>query len=157
YLPRMEIRHTSASERGQIFLPKVNLLLLIAVLALVLGFRTSNSLGAAYGIAVTGTMSLTTGLACFYMVRIRRWNLALAAVVFGAFLAVDLSFFGANMLKVADGGWAPLLIGATTYLVMSTWTAGRRAVLSRRSEDSLPLDMFLAGLKPDRPLRVPGT
>jgi KUP system potassium uptake protein len=157
YLPRMEIRHTSASERGQIFLPKVNLLLLIAVVAVVLGFKSSGNLGAAYGIAVTGTMTLTTSLALLYMIRGRRWNLILAGMVFGGFLLVDLSFFGANMLKVAEGGWAPLLIGSVTYLIMSTWTAGRRAVMSRRSEEAMPLDMFLDGIRPDRPARVPGT
>src|SRR5215469_8267684 len=157
YLPRMEVRHTSASERGQIYVPKINLLLLIAVVALVLGFKSSGALGSAYGIAVTGTMSLTTSLALFYMVRVRGWNPLFAFLLFGIFLLVDLSFFGANMLKVAEGGWAPLLIGGTAYLIMSTWTKGRRAVMGRRSEESLPLEMFLAGLKPDRPIRVPGT
>lgn len=157
YLPRMEIRHTSASERGQIYVPKINLLLLIAVVALVLGFKTSGSLGAAYGIAVTGTMSLTTSLALIYMVKVRGWNPLFAGLLFGMFLLVDLGFFGANMLKVAEGGWAPLLIGAAAYLIMSTWTKGRRAVMTRRSEEALPLDMFLSGLKPDRPVRVPGT
>jgi len=157
YLPRMQIRHTSASERGQIYVPKVNFLLLVAVLALVLGFKTSGSLGAAYGIAVTGTMTLTTSLALLYMVRVRRWNPFLAGGLFGLFLIVDLSFFGANMLKVAEGGWAPLLIGVTAFLIMSTWTTGRQAIMARRSEESLPLDMFLSGLKPDRPVRVSGT
>jgi KUP system potassium uptake protein len=157
YLPRMEVRHTSASERGQIYVPKINLLLLIAVVALVLGFKTSGSLGAAYGIAVTGTMSLTTSLALLYMVRVRGWNPLFAGLLFGLFLLVDLAFFGANMLKVAEGGWAPLLIGISAYLVMSTWTTGRRAVMTRRSEESLPVEMFLSGLKPDRPIRVPGT
>jgi len=157
YLPRMIIRHTSASERGQIYVPKVNQMLLVAVIALVLGFKSSGSLGAAYGIAVTGTMALTTSLAFLYMVRVRGWNPLLASAIFGLFLLVDLSFFGANMLKVADGGWAPLLIGVVSFLVMSTWTKGRSLVLARRSEESLPLDMFLAGLKPDRPVRVKGT
>ena len=157
YLPRMQIRHTSASERGQIYVPKVNFLLLVAVLALVLGFKSSGNLGAAYGIAVTGTMTLTTSLALLYMVRVRRWNPFLAGGLFGLFLLVDLSFFGANMLKVAEGGWAPLLIGVTAFLIMSTWTTGRQAIMARRSEESLPLDMFLSGLKPDRPVRVSGT
>ena len=91
------------------------------------------------------------------MVRVRGWNPLFAGLLFGLFLLIDLSFFGANMLKVAEGGWAPLLIGFAAYLIMSTWTKGRRAVMARRSEDSLPLDMFLSGLKPDRPVRVPGT
>ena len=157
YLPRMQIRHTSASERGQIYVPKINFLLLIAVLALVLGFKSSGNLGAAYGIAVTGTMTLTTSLALLYMIRVRHWNPFLAGGLFGLFLLVDLSFFGANMLKVAEGGWAPLLIGVTAFLIMSTWTTGRQAIMARRSEESLPLDMFLSGLKPDRPVRVSGT
>jgi KUP system potassium uptake protein len=157
YLPRMLIRHTSASERGQIYVPKINLLLLIAVVALVLGFKSSGNLGAAYGIAVTGTMSLTTTLAMLYMVRVRGWNPLPTALLFGLFLLVDLSFFGANMLKVAQGGWAPLLIGVTAFLVMSTWTQGREALMSRRRDVSLPLDMFLAGIKPGRPDRVKGT
>ena len=158
YLPRMQIRHTSASERGQIYVPKVNFLLLVAVLALVLGFKTSGNLGAAYGIAVTGTMTLTTILALLYMVRVRRWNPFLAGGLFGLFLLVDLSFFGANMLKVAEGGWAPLLIGVTVFLVMSTWTTGRQRAHGAaqrgracRSTCSSPAS------SPTGRVRVPGT
>jgi KUP system potassium uptake protein len=157
YLPRLEVRHTSAKERGQIYVPKINFLLLIAVVALVLGFKSSSNLGSAYGIAVTGTMSLTTMLALLYMVRVRGWNPLLAFAVFGAFLTIDLAFFGANMLKVADGGWAPLLIGSLAFLVMSTWVKGRTAVLTLRRDESLPLEMFLKGIRPDHPARVKGT
>jgi KUP system potassium uptake protein len=157
YLPRMEIRHTSARERGQIYVPKINLMLLVAVVALVLGFKSSSNLGAAYGIAVTGTMSLTTMLAFLYMLRVRCWSPVLAYILFGVFLVVDLAFFGANMLKVTKGGWAPLLIGIVTFTVMSTWTTGRAAIMARRREENMPLEMFLGGLRPDRPLRVEGT
>ncbi len=157
YLPRLQIMHTSAQERGQIFVPKINTLLLFAVVALVLGFRSSGNLGSAYGIAVTGTMSLTTILAFIYMVKVRKWNPIPATLVFGAFLAIDVAFFSANILKVADGGWAPLLIGGITYTVMSTWVAGRRALTAKRRDESLPLDLFIKGIRPGHPERVKGT
>jgi len=157
YLPRLLIRHTSAHQQGQIFVPKINLLLLICVVTLVLGFKSSAALGSAYGIAVTGTMTLTTILAATYLVRVRGWNRTATLALFAVFLTVDLAFFSANMLKVSDGGWAPLLIGGVTFLVMSTWTRGRKALVARRSEDSLPLDMFLAGIRPGHPQRVRGT
>lgn len=157
YLPRMQILHTSAQERGQIFVPKINTLLLFAVVALVIGFRSSGNLGSAYGIAVTGTMSLTTILAFIYMVKVRKWNPILAIALFGAFLTIDLAFFCANMLKIADGGWAPLLIGSSTYIVMSTWVKGRQALTTKRRDESLPLDLFIKGLKPGHPARVKGT
>jgi KUP system potassium uptake protein len=157
YLPRLLIRHTSVQQQGQIFVPKINLLLLIGVVTLVLGFKSSAALGSAYGIAVTGTMTLTTILAAIYLVRVRGWNRIATLALFAVFLIVDLAFFSANMLKVADGGWAPLLIGAVTFLVMSTWTKGRKALIARRSEDSLPLDLFLAGIRPGHPERVRGT
>ncbi len=157
YLPRLQILHTSAQERGQVFVPKINSLLLVAVVSLVLGFKSSSNLGAAYGIAVTGTMSLTTILAFIYMVRVRRWNPLLASALFGVFLIVDVAFFSANILKVADGGWAPLLIGTATFVVMSTWTKGRAALTAKRRDESLPLELFLKGLKPGHPTRVKGT
>jgi KUP system potassium uptake protein len=157
YLPRMQILHTSARERGQIFVPKINTLLLFAVVALVFGFRSSNNLGAAYGIAVTGTMSLTTILAFIYMVKVRKWNPYLAAALFGFFLAVDVAFFSANILKIAEGGWAPLLIGTAAFIVMSTWVKGRTALTAKRRDESLPLDLFIKGLKPGHPARVKGT
>jgi len=157
YLPRLQILHTSAQERGQIFVPKINTLLLLAVIALVLGFKSSTNLGAAYGIAVTGTMTLTTILAFIYMVRVRHWNPILASALFGVFLAIDIAFFSANILKVAQGGWAPILIGSTAFIVMSTWTKGRAALTAKRRDETLPLELFLQGLKPDHPARVKGT
>ncbi|HKT19623.1 MAG TPA: KUP/HAK/KT family potassium transporter, partial [Stellaceae bacterium] len=121
YLPRFEIRHTSEHEIGQIYLPKVNLFLLIAVLALVLGFRSSENLASAYGIAVTGTMTIDTILAFVYMAGMANWNRAVAGLVFGFFLIVDLAFFSANMLKIEEGGWFPLAVAAIIFTLMVTW------------------------------------
>ncbi|HXZ01545.1 MAG TPA: potassium transporter Kup [Stellaceae bacterium] len=157
YLPRLEVRHTSEQEIGQIYVPRVNLLLLVAVVGLVLGFRSSDNLGAAYGIAVTGTMSITTVLALVYMYGVRRWNAGVAALLFGFFLAVDLAFFAANMLKIEEGGWFPLVVALAVYIVMSTWRSGRQVLVRERERDALPLETFLATLHPGRPLRVPGT
>src|SRR5262249_49752687 len=126
YLPRMLIRHTSALERGQVYVPRINFLLLLAVLALVLGFKSSSNLGSAYGIAVTGAMAIDSILAYVYMVNVKGWNLPSATLLFGLFLTVDLSFFCANSLKILQGGWVPLLIGGIAILLMSTWIRGRR-------------------------------
>jgi KUP system potassium uptake protein len=157
YLPRLEIRHTSEQEIGQIYVPRINLLLLIAVAGLVVGFRSSDNLGAAYGIAVTGTMSITTVLALVYMYGVRRWNPGLAALLFGFFLTIDLAFFAANLLKIEEGGWFPLVVAAAVYVVMTTWRSGRRVLQRERERDALPLETFIATLRPGRPPRVPGT
>jgi KUP system potassium uptake protein len=157
YLPRLEVRHTSEQEIGQIFVPRINTMLLVAVVALVLGFRSSDNLGAAYGIAVTGTMSITTVLALVYMYGIRHWNPAIAAALFGFFLTVDLAFFAANMLKIEEGGWFPLAVAAAIYILMSTWRAGRQVLVRERERDALPLETFIASLRPGHPSRVPGT
>jgi KUP system potassium uptake protein len=157
YLPRLEVRHTSEQEIGQIFVPKVNLMLMAGVITLVMGFRSSDNLGAAYGIAVTGTMSITTVLAFVYMHSVLKWNSALAIGLFGSFLAVDLAFFSANMLKIEEGGWVPLAIAAIVFAVMSTWRAGRQLLVQERDRDGLPVETFIASLKPGRPPRVPGT
>ncbi|HLI11310.1 MAG TPA: potassium transporter Kup [Alphaproteobacteria bacterium] len=157
YLPRLLIRHTSAEASGQIYVPRVNFFLLIAVLALVLGFKTSDNLGAAYGIAVTGTMSLTTLLAYTYMVGVVRWSPVLATPLFAFLLIVDLSFFGANLLKIREGGWFPLVVAAFVYVLMSTWMRGRAVLYAQRAKDALPLATFIRSIKPDHPERVPGT
>jgi KUP system potassium uptake protein len=156
YLPRMQVRHTSEQERGQIYVPTMNLFLLVAVVALVLGFKSSDNLGTAYGIAVTGTMTLTTVLAFIYTIGVRRWSPLLALPLFGTFMIVDLSFFSANLLKIEEGGWFPLAVAAAVYLIMSTWMRGRLLVVAERQRNAMPLEMFLAGIKPDRP-RAPGT
>jgi KUP system potassium uptake protein len=157
YLPRLQIRHTSEQERGQIYVPVINLFLLLAVVALVLGFKSSDNLGAAYGIAVTGTMTLTTLLAFVYMAGVRNWNPFLAVLLFGTFLIVDLNFFGSNLLKIEEGGWFPLAVATLVYLTMSTWMRGRALVTAERQRDALPLADFLATLRPGHPARVPGT
>jgi KUP system potassium uptake protein len=156
YLPRMQVRHTSEQERGQIYVPTMNVFLLVAVTALVLGFKSSDNLGTAYGIAVTGTMTLTTVLAFSYMAGVRHWNLLLSVVLFGMFLVIDLAFFSANLLKIEEGGWFPLAVATLVYLVMSTWMRGRSLVVAERQRNAMPLEMFLSSIGPDRP-RAPGT
>jgi KUP system potassium uptake protein len=157
YLPRLELRHTSEHEIGQIFVPKVNVILMVAVIALVIGFRSSDNLGAAYGIAVTGTMSIDSVLALIYMYGVRHWNPALAAALFGFILSVDLAFFSANFLKLEQGGWFPVVVAAAVFLLMTTWRTGRQHLVHERERDALPLETFIASIRPDRPPRVPGT
>ncbi|HZS82759.1 MAG TPA: potassium transporter Kup [Stellaceae bacterium] len=157
YLPRLLIRHTSEEEFGQIYVPLVNFLLLVAVLALVVGFKSSDNLGAAYGIAVTGTMSLDGLLALVYMVGVVRWNPVLAAILFGFFITVDLGFFAANLLKVEQGGWFPLIVGSAVLVLMSSWMSGRATLVKARAGASMPLDLFLKNFNPERIRRVPGT
>jgi KUP system potassium uptake protein len=157
YLPRLDVRHTSAEAAGQIYVPRVNFLLLIAVVLLVLMFHTSDNLGAAYGVAVTGDMVVTTLLAFIYMRGVVGWKLAVAVPVFGAFLFIDLVFFSANLLKIFEGGWFPIVVAILGVLVMTTWKRGRAAMLARREQDALPLTTFLDGVRPDRPARVQGS
>jgi KUP system potassium uptake protein len=157
YLPRMLVRHTSAQEIGQVYVPAMNWILLAAVVVTVLGFRTSNALGGAYGVAVTGTMSVTTVLAFVYFRRVAGWPLWRLVPLFGLFLFVDLSFFGANLLKIIDGGWFPLAIAASLYTVMMTWLWGRERLARQRASGALPLATLIENLKPESPARVPGT
>ncbi|MBO0739521.1 MAG: KUP/HAK/KT family potassium transporter, partial [Alphaproteobacteria bacterium] len=156
YLPRLEVRHTSEQEIGQVYVPRINTALLVAVLILVIGFRSSNNLGAAYGIAVSGMMAITTGLA-FLLMRSRGWSLAVAVPVFAIFGIVDLTFFTANLLKIAEGGWFPIAVAALVFTIMATWWRGRRILTQLRSRDAMPLFTFVEGLKPEKPARVPGT
>ncbi len=157
YLPRLEVRHTSAVEMGQVYVPRINFALLLAVVLLVLMFKSSDNLGAAYGIAVAGMMTITTMLAFIYMRGVLGWNLALAAPLFAFFLLIDLAFLAANLLKIADGGWFPIAVATLGAIVMATWWKGRRVLATLRERDALSLDGFIAGLKPDRPARIPGT
>ena len=157
YLPRMLVRHTSEQEIGQVYVPAMNGILLVAVVATVLGFRSSDALGGAYGIAVTGTMTVTTILAFIYLRWGAGWRLWRLIPMFAVFLVVDLFFFGANLLKIIDGGWFPLAIAFTIYAVMLTWLWGRRQVALRRATGALPLATLIDTLNPDRPARVPGT
>jgi KUP system potassium uptake protein len=156
YLPRLQIRHTSEQEIGQVYVPLINTGLLAAVTVLVVGFQTSDSLGAAYGIAVTGMMAITSGLAFIYM-RSIGWSLPAAACVFGFFLILDLTFLSANLLKIVEGGWFPILVAVVVFTIMSTWWRGRRILAERRARETLPLNTFLDGIKPDHPPRIAGT
>jgi len=157
YLPLMKVVHTSARQIGQVYIPSVNWLLMAATAGLVLGFRTASNLAAAYGIAVSTTMVITTILAYSVARRVWAWPRWLALLVTGGFLAVDVAFFGANMVKVADGGWFPLLVGAVLFVILSTWYRGRTLLVECLAKDSVPLENLIAGLKPGQPLRVPGT
>jgi KUP system potassium uptake protein len=157
YFPRLTIIHTSRSEFGQIYIPEVNALLAVGCLAVVLGFRSSSALGAAYGIAVTGTMVITTLL--FYRVARARWRWPRwhALAVTGVFLAVELAFLAANLLKLTHGGWVPLVIATGLFLVMTTWRRGTFVLTRMLTRRSLPLDRFFTELEHRRPVRVPGT
>ncbi len=157
YLPRMQVRHTSEQEIGQVYVPAMNGVLLVAVVATVLGFRSSDALGGAYGIAVTGTMSVTTILAFVHLRRNAGWRLWQLIPLFTLFLVVDLAFFGANLLKLTEGGWFPLAIAGAVYTVMLTWLWGRDRLATRRASGALPLATLIETLRPDRPVRVPGT
>jgi KUP system potassium uptake protein len=157
YLPRLSIRHTSAHEAGQIYIPEVNWALLVATVWLVLEFKTSSGLAAAYGIAVTMTMVITVLLIYFAMRRLWGWGLAPSLAVTGVFLAADLAFFGANALKIAHGGWVPLLLGASFFTVMATWRRGREILAERLAEKALPLEGLFREIDERKPARVPGT
>ncbi len=156
YLPRLEVRHTSETEIGQVYVPRINSGLLVAVIILILFFQSSDNLGAAYGIAVSGMMLITTGLAFIYM-RSRGWSLAIAVPLFGLFGLVDLTFLSANLLKIAEGGWFPIVVAGLVFAVMGTWWRGRRLLAELRARDAMPLSEFVEHLNPERPVRVPGT
>ena len=157
YAPRLTVRHTSHTEFGQIYIPEVNWALAVATVAVVLGFGSSTNLAAAYGIAVTGTMTITTLL--FHRVARDRWRWPRVAVwpLTAAFLFVDLAFFSANMVKVEEGGWFPLAVGAVLFAMLSTWKKGRDALAGQMAGASLPLDLFTSDLGRHPPHRIPGT
>jgi KUP system potassium uptake protein len=155
-LPRMEIRHTSATDVGQIYVPRMNTILCVGVVLIVMIFHTSSSLAAAYGIAVSGVMAIDTFHAS--IVARRQWHWSLRAVVglFGVLCLIDLSFLAANSLKVVEGGWLPLLIAGCVFVIMQVWRAGRRIHLEKLRDETLPLELFLE--RADRtPQRVAGT
>jgi KUP system potassium uptake protein len=157
FLPRMRIVHTSEHEIGQIYIPSVNWLQLIAVLLAVIGFGSSEALASAYGIAVTATMLATTILT-YFVIRYRwRMNLLLCLGATGFFLAIDSAFFAANVLKILHGGWFPLLLGTLLFTLMLTWRKGRQLVFDNLQKHAIPLDAFLESLFIAPPVRVPGT
>ena len=154
-LPRMMIVHTSGKEEGQIYVPFTNWTLFVAVIALVIGFRSSSNLAAAYGLAVTGTMLIDTILVSFVMVLIWRWHLVTTALVVLPLLLIDIAFFSANALKIPDGGWFPLAIGAVSFIVLTTWRKGRQVIGTEIAKQSIPLDAFISAI--DDVHRVSGT
>ena len=156
YLPRFRVLHTSGEEIGQVYVPSINGALLSAIVILILGFQSSDNLGAAYGIAVTGMMVITSALAFLYMRR-AGWSLALAVPVFGFFFIVDATFLCSNLLKIAEGGWFPILVAAAVFVLMSTWWRGRSMLNEQRAHETMPIEDFVRRIEPDRPPRVPGT
>jgi KUP system potassium uptake protein len=156
YCPRLRIEHTSHEKIGQIYIPAVNRVLMVASIALVLGFHSSSNLAAAYGIAITVTMVITTAL--FFLLVMHRWKWHPAVAVLFAlfFLAIDLSFFGANVLKIFHGGWFPLLVAGIVYLLLSTWRDGRQLLAARLRASMLSTELFVADLLSNPPVRVPG-
>lgn len=157
FCPRLTIRHTSEEEKGQIYVPWINWALMLGVIGLVLGFRSSSNLAAAYGIAVTGTMAIDSILAFVVMFSLWRWKPWAAVLAGGGFLAMDLAFFTANLGKIADGGWFPLLIGLAVFLVLTTWKEGRSLLQESLGKGSVPIGKFLECLSEQNPIRVPGT
>jgi KUP system potassium uptake protein len=157
WFPGLHVRQTSGEEYGQIYVPFVNWTMMLGTLALTWGFGSSDRLAGAYGTAVSTTMLLTTGLLYDAMRRIWRWPVAVALGVSGVFLVIDLGFFAANLLKIREGGWIPLVVAAVIFVVMTTWRRGMDAVRRRSAEDEQSTDAFLARLKDGRIPRVPGT
>ena len=156
YAPRLEVRHTSGTEEGQIYLPQVNAALLIGVVILVLAFKNSDSLAAAYGLAVTGTFLCTSCLAFVVFKRKFGWPLPLVLAVFVPLWLLDLTFFAASALKIPEGGYVPLILGIGGFVLMTTWHRGRELLFARFRQDSLPLKSYIARLPQSRTIRVPG-
>ena len=148
YLPRLRTEHTSAKAAGQIYIPAVNWGLLTMVIILVLGFRESGKLASAYGIAVTGTMLITTMMLSVLVFQVWRWNKVLATATIGLFMIVDGAYFISNITKIPDGGWFPLLVAAVSFTVLTTWAKGRLLMRRRLSESALPLEVFIKSATP---------
>jgi KUP system potassium uptake protein len=157
YLPRMKIVHTSPKQIGQIYIPQINWLLMLSTIGLVLGFGSSSKLAAAYGVAVTTTMVITSIL--FYVNARERWNWSRleAGLLVGLFLLVDLAFFGANIVKISHGAWFPLFIGAIIYILMRTWKSGRELLAERFRAKNVPVNKFIENIMNDPPFRATGT
>ncbi len=156
-LPRLEIRHTSGSLAGQIYMPRINMLLLVGVLLLVALFRSSSALASAYGIAVTGTMVVTALMAIVVVRKVWRWPLVAALALMLPFLFIDLTFLAANMLKILEGGWMPLALGALVMVLMYTWRRGTKLLVFKTRKLEIPLDSLVASMERHPPMRVPGT
>ena len=157
YAPRLDIEHTSSDEMGQVYVPQVNWALMISTVLIVIGFGSSSALAAAYGIAVTMTMVITALLLHVIAVERWKWPPAMAFAVTAVFLTIDLTFFGANLLKLFQGGWLPILIGGCIFGLMTTWKKGRRLVAERLVARAIGLDHFLDVISAAAPIRVTGT
>ncbi|MGZ8982608.1 MAG: potassium transporter Kup [Methylotenera sp.] len=157
YLPRMHVEHTSESQEGQIYMPRVNWGLMLAVMALVIGFGSSGNLAAAYGIAVTGDMIITTLLAGIVFHNIWGWSKLRTGALIALFLTIDIAFFSANVLKIPDGGWVPLVIGIVIFTLMITWKTGRTLLYQHMKNEAMALDPFIEAVGAHPPARVSGT
>ncbi|RUM99729.1 potassium transporter Kup [Pseudaminobacter arsenicus] len=156
-LPRLEIQHTSETQSGQIYMPRINMLLAICVMLLVVGFQQSSDLASAYGISVTGNMLMTTVLLSVVMLRIWKWSLARVIVLITLFGIIDVGFFVSNIVKVLDGGWASLLVAGVVMLAMTTWVRGSRLLFEKTRKSEVPLDFLATNLVDKPPHLVPGT
>ena len=156
FMPRMQIKHTSAAAAGQIYIPVINWGLMIAVIFLVLFFQSSSNLAAAYGIAVTGAMFIDTILLAAVLVSLWRWPLWKAAPLVGAFIIVDMAYLGANLLKVPSGGWVPLVIGLAIFTLLTSWSRGRALMRASMAEGAIPMEVFAKSAHSSA-TRVPGT
>ncbi len=157
FLPRVRIIHTSQDERGQIYIPQLNWALFIGTIWLVLSFKTSTNLAAAYGIAVTSTMVITTILAFVAMTKLWKWSFLLSLLISIFFIIVDLAFWGANLLKILHGGWVPLVIGTGIFLIMTTWNWGRKLLQDKIEEETQPIENFIDEVMSVRLVTTPGT
>jgi KUP system potassium uptake protein len=157
FVPRMRVMHTSVDERGQIYVPFINWMLMVLVVVVVLAFKRSDNLAAAYGVAVTTTMVITTILAAVVMRTVWKWHTGMVTLVISIFFIVDFSFFAANLIKIADGGWFPLLLGSAAFFLLMTWYSGRMLLRARTKDDGIPLVPFVEGLLAHPPHRVGGT
>jgi KUP system potassium uptake protein len=156
FIPRLRITHTSAGAIGQIYIPVINWALMVMIILLVLTFQSSSNLAAAYGIAVTGAMLIDTCLLAVVLFSLWRWHWAYALPLLFLFFAVDLAYFGANMTKVPDGGWFPLLVGLVAFTLLTTWARGRKLMIERMREAAMPVQVFVKSAA-NSATRVPGT
>jgi len=156
FIPRLKIQHTSASAAGQIYIPAVNWALLVMVLGLVFSFGESSNLAAAYGIAVTGTMIISTCMLAVLIFRVWKWPKLVGVLAIATFLVIDVAYFTSNLTKVPDGGWFPLLVGLVAFTLLTTWAKGRRLMINRMAEAAMPIQVFVASAT-NSATRVPGT
>ena len=157
YLPRMKIKYTSSKEQGQVYLSKINIFLFLGVALLILGFKNSDSLANAYGVAVTGTMLTTTVLSAYLLIFLRKWNKIILIPVFIFIFIVDIAFFSSNITKFIDGGWLPVLIASGTLFVILSWIIGREKMLKARWDGAIKIKKFVSEIKRKKIKRIPGT